>query len=233
VTRLYCGFPQAVNKRVLLVLRPGMAFEAGSRGKRSLVPALVLFGAVSASAPAAQVLVIVPSGADLVAIDRARSAVPAPHTALLVAESERVRVKGGLEMLVDSAFGSAPAADLVVLLPGDAGRAEEAFLAGRKRTARAILLPPGSSAGDRLKATSGGALLFVGGPDSIAAVLEGIAGSPGAEAPPPRSSTPAAPTPRPTPETPAATPTRPPSGRVFDRYFSPSRATPTPTPSPR
>jgi hypothetical protein len=210
-----------------------MACEADSRGKRSLVPALVLFAAVAASAPAAQVLVIVPPGADLVAIERARSKVPAPHTALLVAERERVRVKGGLEMLVDSPFGSAPAADLVVLLPGDAGRAEEAFLAERRRTARAILLPPGSDVGDRLKGTSGGALLFVGGPDSIAAVLEGIAGSPSAEPPPPRAVTAAAPTPRPAPSSPAypaATPTRRPSGRVFDRYFSSSQTTPTPTP---
>lgn len=221
---------------MLLVLRPGMACEAGGRGKRSLVPALVFFGAVAASAPAAQVLVIVPPGADLVAIDRARSKVPAPHTALLVAESERVRVKGGLEMLVDSPFGSAPAAELVVLLPGDAGRAEEAFLAERRRTARAILLPPGSSVGDRLKGTSGGALLFVGGPDSIAAVLEGIAGSPSAEPAPPRAVPVAAPTPRPAPASPAppaSTPTRTPSGRVFDRYFSSSQTTPTPTPTPR
>jgi hypothetical protein len=210
-----------------------MAFEAGSRGKKSLVPALVLFGAVSASAPAAQVLVIVPPGADLVAIDHARSGVPAPHSVLLVAESERVRVKGGLEMLVDSPFGSAPAAELVVLLPGDTGRAEEVFLAERRRTARAILLPPGSAVGDRLRGTSGGALLFVGGPDSITAVLEGIAGSPSAEPPPPRAATLAAPTPRPTPAPPAATPTRPPSGRVFDRYFSSSQTTPTPTPTPR
>jgi hypothetical protein len=210
-----------------------MAFEAGSRGKKSLVPALVLFGAVSASAPAAQVLVIVPPGADLIAIDHARSGVPAPHSVLLVAESERVRVKGGLEMLVDSPFGSAPAAELVVLLPGDTGRAEEVFLGERRKTARAILLPPGSAVGDRLKGTSGGALLFLGGPDSITAVLAGIAGSLGAEPPPPRPATLAAPTPTPTPAPPPATPTRPPSGRVFDRYFSSSQTTPTPTPTPR
>ena len=219
---------------MLLVLCPGMAFEAGGRGKKSLVPALVLFGAVSASAPAAQVLVIVPPGADLVAIDHARSGVPAPHSVLLVAESERVRVKGGLEMLVDSPFGSAPAAELVVLLPGDTGRAEEVFLGERRRTARAILLPPGSAVGDRLKGMGGGALLFVGGPDAIAAVLDGIAGSPAATAG--RGRDPAAatvPTPRPTSAPPAATPTRPPSGRVFDRYFSSSQTTPTPTPTPR
>jgi hypothetical protein len=218
---------------VLLLLRPEMAFEAGVRGRISLVPALVLFGAVSASAQPARVLVVVPPGADLVAIDRARSLVPGPHTTLVVAESERVRVKGGLEMLVDSTLASAPAADLVVLLPGDAGRAEEAFLAERRKTARAILLPPGSPVGDRLKGMGGGALLLVGGPEAIAPVLEGIARSPGAEPPAPRPAPVAAPTPRPAPATPAATPKRPAGGRVFDRYFSSSRTTPTPTPTPR
>lgn len=196
----------------------------------SLAPAVLSF-ALLASPPAGRVLLVVPPGADLAAVDRARSAVPLGETTVLASESGRVRLKGGLEIIVDFPFASAPAADLVVLLPGEPGQADEAFLIERKKTARALLLPTGSRLAERLRGAGGGALILVGGPDAIPAALEGIGGVVGsapAAVPPP----PAAVSPPPTPtSTPASTPTpRAAAGRVFDRYFSGSRPTPTPTP---
>ena len=199
-------------------------------GLLSTVAPAVFFSTLFASAQAVRVLLIVPPGAELAGIDRARSAVPPSQTALLVAESDRVRVKGGLEVLVDFPLASAPTADLVVLLAGEPGQAEEAFLLERRKTARAVLLPPGSPLAERLKGTSGGALILVGGSDAIPAVLEGIGASTGAEPPAPRPTPVAVSSSRAVPATPAATPTRAATGRVFDRYFSSSRATPTPTP---
>jgi hypothetical protein len=189
----------------------------------SLAPA-VLSSWLLASPPGGRVLLVVPPGADLAAIDRARSAVPPSQTAVLASESGRVRMKGGLEIVVDFPFASAPAADLVVLLPGEPGQADEAFLVERKKTARALLLPPGSRLAERLPGGGGGALILVGGPDAIPAALEGIGGAVG--------SAPAAVSPPPTATaSPASTPTpRAATGRVFDRYFSGSRPTPTPTP---
>ena len=222
---------------VLLRLRNSTMLPDASRDRpnRSIVTAVVLSLALTvlpsglfASPPAARVLLVVPPGAELAAIDRARSAVPPPQTPLLAAESSRVRLKGGLEIVVDFPFASAPAADLVVLLPGEAGPADEAFLVERKKTARALLLPPGSRLADRLPGAEGGALVVVGGPEAIPAVLEGIGAAPtvAASAPPPPP-TAVLPT-RAASPTPASTPTRGPTGRVFDRYFSGSRPTPTP-----
>jgi hypothetical protein len=202
-------------------------------GLLSALASAVLFSTLLASAQAVRVLLIVPPGAELTAIDRARSAVPPSQAALLVAESDHVRLKGGLEVLVDLPLASAPTADLVVLLAGEAGRAEEAFLLERKKTARAVLLPPGSPLAEKLKGTGGGALILVGGSDAISAVLEGIGASAGAEPTAPRPTPVAVPSSRAVPATPAATPTRTVTGRVFDRYFSSSRPTPTPTPTPR
>ncbi len=195
------------------------------------IASVVLSTMALASPPSARVLLIVPPGAELAVVDRARSAVPSPQSFLLVAESGRVRVKGGLEVLVDVSFADAPAADLVVLLSGSPGAAEEAFLLERRKTARAVLLPPDSRFAERLKATEGGALLLLGGLDAIPAVLEGIGALGGGAAPtpaPPTSS--AVPPTRTVTARPASTPTRDSTGRVFNRYFSASRATPTPTP---
>jgi hypothetical protein len=184
------------------------------------------------------VLVIVPPGSELAAVEGARSAVPRPTRALLVAESDRVRLKGGFEMLVDRSFANAPAAQLIILLSGDAGRAEESFLADRRRTARAIVLPSGSPIAERLRG-EGSALVLVGGGDVIAAVLSALGAPARAEAmPAPESpaSVEATPIPRrPTPSAllPASTPTPGAARRVFDRYFSSLSPTPTPTPSPR
>jgi hypothetical protein len=202
------------------------------RPKRSILPALVLslLAPAVASPEAVRVLLIVPPGAELAGIDRARAAVPSSQTALLVAESGRIRVKGGVEVLVDFPLASAPAADLVVLLAGEAGQAEEAFLLERRKTARAILLPPGSPLAERLQGTAGAALILVGGSDSIPAVLEALGASGGAAPSAPRPTPAAVPTPRAVPATPAATPTRAGTGRVFDRYFSSRPPTPTPTP---
>jgi hypothetical protein len=189
------------------------------------------------------VLVIVPPGSELAAVERARSAAPTPGRALLVSDSDRVLVKGGFELLLDGSFASAPPADLVVLLPGDVGRAAEAFLLERSRTARAILLPPSSPVAEKIRGQGpGGALVLFGTLDSVAAVLDALgagAALGGVDASTrPSSPTPAA-RPRPSEPTaatrpaiatpPPATPTPAASGRVFDRYFS-SRPTPSPTP---
>ena len=199
-------------------------------GLLSAVAPAILFSTLFASAQAVRVLLIVPPGAELTAIDRARSAVPPSQAVLLVAESDHVRVKGGLEVVVDLPLASAPTADLVVLLAGEPGQAEEAFLLERRKTARAVLLPPDSPLVERLKGTGGGALILVGESDAIPAVLEGLGPSAGALPPAPRPTPAAVPSSRAVPATPAATPTRAATGRVFDRYFSSSRATPTPTP---
>ena len=200
-------------------------------GLRPALASAILSSALLASPPAPRVLLIVPPGAELAVVDRARSAVPPPQTFLLVAESGRVRLKGGLEFLVDLPFADAPAADLVVLLSGSPGPAENAFLMERKKTARALLLPPDSLVAERLKAAEGGALLLLGGSDAVPAVLEGIGaaggGTPPAPAPPTSSAV--APT-RGVTARPTSTPTRGATGRIFDRYFSASPATPTPTP---
>jgi hypothetical protein len=203
----------------------------------SIALTLLVFSTLLASPDAATVLVIVPAGSELASVEAARSAVRAPTRALLVAESDRVRLKGGFEMLVDRSFGNAPVAELIVLVSGDAGRAEEAFLTDRRRTARAIVLPSGSPIAERVRGEgSGNALILVGGVDSIGAVLAALGSRVSAqtirapESPVPAESTP---TPRPSPSAarPSTTPTPGAAGRVFDRYFSSSP--PTPTSSPR
>ena len=89
---------------------------------------------------------------------------------------------------------------------------------------------PGTPLAEKLQGTGGGALILVGGPDAIPAVLEALGASGGAAPSAPRPTPDAVPSPRGVSATPAATPTRAGTGRVFDRYFSTSRPTPTPTP---
>ena len=237
--RLYFGFRRAVNK-LLRLRNPTMLPDASrDRPNSSIVTAVVLSLAlavlspgVRASPAAGRVLLVVPPGAELAAIDRARSAVPTPQIAVLASESGRLRMKGGLEIVVDFSFASAPAADLVVLLPGEPGQADEAFLNERKKTARALLLPPGSRLAERLPGAGGGALILLGGPDAIPAALEGIGAAVGGASATLPPSPPSVVSPPPTASaTPAFTPTsRATAGRVFDRYFSGSRPTPTPRP---
>lgn len=187
----------------------------------------------SAGAP---VLVIVPPGSKLAVVEKVRSTILAPRRALLVADSDRVILEGGFEMLVDRSFARAPAADVLVLVEGEPGRAEEAFLLDRRRTAKAILLPSGSRLADRLRGEgSGGALIFLGGSDSIAALLDALGGAAATRPAAPVTAAAARPTPNipssatPSEASPAGTAT-PAAARVFDRYFSSSRPTPSPTP---
>ena len=202
---------------------------------------LALQGAGTAS-PAA-VLVVVPAGSKLAVVEKARSALRGPRRALLVAESDRVVLDGGFEMLVDRPYARAPEAEVLVLLEGEPGRAAESFLMERRKTAKAILLPRGSPLAEKLReGGSGGALILLGGSESIGPLLDALGGSgstrsagPAATEAAPAPSTPAVPisTPVPAPtlaaEAPPANTPTPAAGRVFDRYFS-SRPTPSPTP---
>ncbi|HEX9149980.1 MAG TPA: hypothetical protein VF958_12530 [Thermoanaerobaculia bacterium] len=235
--------------------------------RRLLPPRAVLFGVFLATAPfglvstlpalqgggtssPAAVLVVVPPGSKLAVVERTRSAVHAPRRALLVADSDRVVLDGGFEMLVDRSFARAPDAEVIVLAEGEPGRAEEAFLTERRKTAKAILLPRGSRLAEKLReGGSGGALILLGGSESIAPLLDafGESGSARANASSTSEVPVAGPAPTAIPPTPAAsghtatspaaaaenpparTPT-PATARVFDRYFSSSRPTPTPTP---
>ena len=192
--------------------------------------------------PARPVLLIVPPGSKLAVVERFRSAVRAPRHALLVADSDRVVLEGAFEMLVDRSFARAPEAEVLVLVEGESGRAEEAFLMERRKTAKAILLPRGSPLAEKLReGGSEGALILLGGSESIAPLLDALAGSgsPRAAIPAAGETVAAGPAPTASPSPPAAAaavespPARtatPVAARVFDRYFSSSRPTPTPTP---
>jgi hypothetical protein len=197
--------------------------------------------ALQGTASPAAVLVVVPAGAKLAVVEKARSALRGPRRALLVAEYDRVVLEGGFEMLVDRPFARAPEAEVLVLLEGEPGRAGESFLLERRKTAKAILLPRGSPLAEKLReAGSGGALILLGGSESIGPLLDALGGATpsgsvtpvAAEGEAPRA-TPTArasslPVPVATESAPAKTAT-PVAGRVFDRYFS-SRPTPSPTP---
>jgi hypothetical protein len=196
------------------------------------------------TAPPADVLVVVPAGAKLAAVEKARSALRAPKRGLLVAESDRVVLDGGFEMLVDHPYARAPQAEALVLLEGEPGRAGEAFLLERRKTAKAILLPRGSPLAEKLReGGSGGALILLGGSDSIGPLLDALggSGSTGSAVPAAIPPTTSRPTPAVAISTPVSAPTvaeeappaktaTPVAGRVFDRYFSSSRPTPSPTP---
>lgn len=205
----------------------------------AVLPAMYLAPEASDAPP---VLLVVASGSDFTVVERARSAIPATVRSLLVGESERIALQGGLEILVDRTFATAPPADVVVLVGDDPGRGVEDFLLGRRASARAILVPSGLPIAKRLKEDGGGkALILVGGLGSIPALLDAfgprassgaikVAAESGATPVLATRTPPAPPTP-PTP--PTVTPTR--AGRkggVFDRYFSSgsraSRLSPTP-----
>ena len=200
--------------------------------------------ALQGAASPAAVLVVVPAGSKLAVVEKARSALRGPRRALLVAESDRVVLDGGFEMLVDRPFARAPEADVLVLLEGEPGRAGESFLMERRKTAKAILLPRGSPLAEKLReGGSGGALILLGGSESIGPLLDALGGGgstgPGVPAATEATSSRPAPavsisTPVPAPalaeEAPRAKTATPVAGRVFDRYFSSSRPTPSPTP---
>ena len=184
---------------------------------------------------------IVPPGSKLAVVEKARSALRGPRRALLVAESDRVVLEGGFEMLVDRPYARAPEAEVLVLLEGEPGRAGESFLLERRKSAKAILLPRDSPLAEKLReAGSGGALILLGGSESIGPLLEALGGSTPSgsvnpvevdrEAPraTPTARASSAPVPVAAGSVPAKTAT-PAAARVFDRYFS-SRPTPSPTP---
>jgi hypothetical protein len=208
----------------------------------ALVSTLLALQGAGTASPAA-VLVIVPPGSKLAVVEKARSALRGPRRALLVAESDRVVLDGGFEMLVDRPYARAPEAEVVVLLEGEPGRAAEAFLMERRKTAKAILLPRGSPLAEKLReGGSGGALILLGGSESIGPLLDALGGS-GSTAPavpaaveatssrptPTASISTPVPAPAVAAENPPARTATPAAGRVFDRYFS-SRPTPSPTP---
>jgi hypothetical protein len=218
---------------------PGIVLSGALLGLVSTL--LALQGAGTAS-PAA-VLVVVPAGAKLAVVEKARSALRAPRRALLVAETDRVLLDGGFEMLVDRPYARAPEAEVLVLLEGEPGRAGESFLMERRKTAKAILLPRDSPLAEKLReGASGGALVLLGGSESIGPLLDALGGSGSTASAVPAATeatssrpTPAVsiPTPVPAPtvaaEAPPVKTATPVAGRVFDRYFS-SRPTPSPTP---
>lgn len=203
----------------------------------SLVVLPAILALPEADSPAAgSVLVIVPPASKLADLEKVRTAIRTPRRALLVADSDRVILEGGFQMLVDRSFARAPAADVLVVVDGEPGRAEESFLLERRRTAKAILLPPGSPLAERIRDEgSGGALIFLGRSESIAALLDALGGAGGprsaaapASAPAVRA-TAAVPPPATSPEV-RTVRTATPAASVFDRYFSSSQSTPTPTP---
>jgi hypothetical protein len=173
-----------------------------------------------AEEPTAAVLLIVPARADFAQVEIARAAVADSKTSLLVGASSRIPLSGGLVLVPDRTFGDAPAADLVVVLAGDAETGLEEFLRSRRAGARAIVFLGDSPLLARLAAgKERGAALLLGKPESLRALVGGTPPqAAGATATPARAPAEVTPTPTPTGKT-----------RVFDRYFS-GGASPTPTP---
>jgi hypothetical protein len=179
--------------------------------------------AISRAEEPAAVLLIVPARADFAQVEIARAAVADSKTSLLVGASSRIPLSGGLVLVPDRTFGDAPAADLVVVLAGDAETGLEEFLRSRRASARAIVFLGDSPLLARLAAgKERGAALLLGKPESLRALVGGT------PAPAPAASVTATPARAAAEVTPTPTPT---SGktRVFDRYFS-GGASPTPTP---
>ena len=106
------------------------------------------------AADAPPVLLVVPSGSELAAVEAARSAVPASRALLTIGGSERVRLREGVELVLDRTFSDAPQSDLVVVLPGESA-GEEEFLVHHRSTARVILFLGDSPLVKRLNAYSG------------------------------------------------------------------------------
>jgi hypothetical protein len=177
------------------------------------------------------VLLVVPAGSDVARVEAARASVPSSRALLTVGATERVALREGVELLADRSFSDAPPCDLVVVLPGEAA-GEEAFLVARRRTARVILFLGDSPLLRRLKGDgSRGALILVGGPETVKALIGAQTPAPPEAAAAPSSETPRATEvspPRPT-AAPQASPTPPAS--AVRRYFSARSPTPTSPPS--
>ena len=184
------------------------------------------------AAEAPTVLLVVPSGSELAAVEAARSAVPASRALLTIGASERVRLREGVELVLDRTFSDAPQSDLVVVLPGESA-GEEEFLVHHRSTARVILFLGDSPLVKRLKGDgSRGALILVGGAEAVRALAGAEAGAAPAAVAPSSEKPRAAPTatPRPTAAQQAAPTTT--EGAVH-RYFSARTPTPTSPPPPR
>jgi hypothetical protein len=198
-----------------------------------LLGCLLLLTAPVARAADEPVLLVVPPGTAVSAVQKARAAVPASRVAVLVGAAARIPLAGGLALQAERTFADAPPSDLVVVLPGEAPGLDE-FLAARKTTASAILFAGESPAASRLPA-GGRALVLTGGLDAVAGLAGGSGATP-AVAPQPAAgrgqstTAPAPPADRP-PSAPsaAATPAPAPSA-TFGRYFASSTPTPAPTP---
>ena len=193
--------------------------------------AAVLIAAVPVpAADAPPVLLVVPPGSDLAKVEAARTAVPPSRALLTIGPTERVRLREGVELVLDRTFSDAPPSDLVVVLPGEAA-GEEAFLVHHRSTARVILFLGDSPLVKRLKGDgSRGALILVGGTEAVRALAGAETGAAPAVVAPSSEKARAVPiaTPQPTAAQQAA-PTTPES--AVQRYFSARTPTPTPPPS--
>lgn len=194
-----------------------------------LSAAVALQVASSLAAESAAVLLVVPAGSDLSQVEAARAAVVPPRGLLIVGSGERVGLREGLELVTDRTFSDAPPADLLLVLPGEAPGLEE-FLASRRKTSRAILFLGDSPLVKRLKGGEArGALVLVGGPEAVRALMgAGSASTPAAA----RSQAPEASRPSGTaaPQAAPPEPAQTPSGSAVSRYFSAPKPTPTPKP---
>jgi hypothetical protein len=191
-----------------------------------MTTALAMTAAPLLAADAPPVLLVVPAGADVAGVEAVRASVPSSRAVLTVGATERVALRGGIELVADRTFADAPRADLVLVLAGEAS-GEEEFLAACRRTAKAILFLGDSPLLRRLKGDgSRGALILVGGPEAVGALAGAGTGvtpsvSPSSEtnravetATPKRAS--------------AGQTSRTPGESAVHRYFS--AKTPTPTP---
>jgi hypothetical protein len=171
---------------------------------------LILCAAIASPGPRKTVLLVVPAGASVSEIQRARSAVPSSWSAVLAGAGDRIAVREGVSILADQTFATAGPADAVVVLGGSMGEDLLDFLGNRRSSARIIVFLQDSPAVDRLRRRPGGdALIVTGSVDSLPALLASTAEPKQEPAPskaaPPRSVAPVSPAL---------------SGSVFDRYFS-------------
>ena len=118
---------------------------------------------------------------------------------------DRVRVKGGLEVLVDLRSRPPRARTSSCSSPANPGLPRRRSCSSGEDGA-ALLLPPGSPLAENLRGTAGSALILVGGSDAIPAVLEANGASAGAEPPPPPARSRRRPPARAVSAPPAATP---------------------------
>ncbi|MGA7991675.1 MAG: hypothetical protein WCC53_09610, partial [Thermoanaerobaculia bacterium] len=146
-----------------------------------LLGGLLLLTASAGHAADEPVLLVVPPGTAVSAVQRARAAVPASRATVLVGAAARIPLAGGLALQAERTFADAPPSDLVVVLPGEAPGLDE-FLAARKATASAILFVGESPAAPRLPA-GGRALVLTGAFDAVAALAGGPVATPAAAAP--------------------------------------------------